>query len=736
MPRILPAVIATIAGLSAVSTVQAVPLSVGGTVATPGTTSAARPELAGVVVYSKTQPYKIVASGGSVVGTGKLTDYVVRESKAGTLDFYFRVESDSTSTSYVTNASRIDFGGVSTDVDWRSDSLGSTGPVAGQRTATAHQVSFPFTGNSIIAPGKSSYAVFIKTNATKFIVKGYTTLYATLFTGAPGGSARLLTAEPDPNSALTYHFYKVLPTDLNTDRIAVIGRQLGLRPAKGNEKYPNAYVFADEKQIPRLIGDTSTGQLEFFPDLTKTVNPVGTADRATSLARNFLKSANLYPALRYGQVLPSNVIATCDGSVSKTAGANGAAPGAVAPSRDIMQTVHFSEVINGLPTVGPNSLLSVDVTASAAVGLTRTTRPLEIVDKAPVFKSYADATVEANNIIAVLIGLLRKSDPSVISTIKNAELVNFEQGASYVQPAYRFQVEFKGKNKAMSGQTIVVAATTNPIEEIVNTPINQNAPQDTKPGTTTAGFSLDPAATTIQYGIYVVRDDDRFIDDAWHFHTNLEFTNSLASIFGFSWYKPVHFNQYYWDYPWLWENDPADGIGDNSASFVGANHVVLYEGHGAPWLVTTRSNCCDVIDYRTLPGYGGLNGKNGKTAYIVWHTCDSIPTPIDPYAGYYTSPHGPFDVWFNVFRGLRGTYGARTTVDIYDGAGPAFAFSTGLGVPALSAWLHAEANAVTGHHDNWDMGSAVLLTGHENDCIYDITPGNIPGSLTMYWQHP
>ena len=79
---------------------------------------------------------------------------------------------------------------------------------------------------------------------------------------------------------------------------------------------------------------------------------------------------------------------------------------------------------------------------------------------------------------------------------------------------------------------------------------------------------------------------------------------------------------------------------------------------------------------------------------------------------------------------------ARTTVDIYDNAGPAFAFSTGLGVPNLSAWMHAEANAVTGHHDNWDMGCAVLLSGHENDCIYDITPGNIPGSLTMYWQHP
>ena len=734
-PRMISAVIATIAGLSATSTVQAVPLPVGGSAATAGTTAVARPELAGAVVYANTQPYKIITTGGTVVGTGKLTDYVVRE-KAGTLDFYFQVASESTSTSYVTNARRSDFGGVTTDVDWRKDLAGSAGPFGAQRTSVGDAVSFLFTGNSLIAPGKSSYAAFIKTNATKFNVKGMTTLYGTLFTGASAGAARLITAQPDPTSAVTYHFYHLLPSDLNTDRLAVLGRAFGLTPTKGNPQYPSAHVFADANHIPRLIGDTLTGHLEFFPDLTKATNPVGSADRARAAAAGFLNSNSLYPALRYGQVVPGNIIALADGSVTKAAGAGGAVPGAVFPSRDIMQTVHFTEMIDGLPTVGPKSLLSVDVTPAGGIGLTRTTLPLGIVDRTPVFKPYSAAVSESNNLIAGLIGLLRKTDPSVVANVKSAELVNFEQGASYVQPAYRFRVEFVGRSHAVSGQTIVVAATTNPIEEIVNTPINQNPPLDAKPAALSAGLEANTSVTAIQYGIYVVRSDVRFLDDAWNSHLALDASNAFVSPLGFPWYKPVHFNQYYWDHPWLWENDPADGIADHSAQFVGANHVVLYEGHGAPWLVTTLSNCCDVIDYRTLPGYGGHNGKNGKTAYIAWHTCDSIPAPGDAYGGYFLSPASPFDVWFNVFRGLRGAYGARTTVDIYDGAGPSFSWSTGFGVPALSAWLHAESNAVTGHHDNWDMGSAVLLTGHENDCIYDITPGAIPGSLTMYWQHP
>jgi hypothetical protein len=65
-----------------------------------------------------------------------------------------------------------------------------------------------------------------------------------------------------------------------------------------------------------------------------------------------------------------------------------------------------------------------------------------------------------------------------------------------------------------------------------------------------------------------------------------------------------------------------------------------------------------------------------------------------------------------------------------------YAFSAGLGVPNLSAWFTAESNSATGHGGGWDYASAVLISGHEGDTIYDTAPLAPPGSLTIWWQHP
>jgi hypothetical protein len=732
-------VFAIIAGFTASTVAFAVPLPLGGTVSTPGTTSAARPELAGAVVYSNSQAFTIVNSGGTVIATGTLQDIVVRESVTKTLDFYHRMINDTTSRGAITGIRRTDYSPVKTDVDFRTDSLGTVGSYKAFRSATGNIVQFFYTGNNIIPPGFQSHSAFIRTNATQFVVKGTASITAALPTGLAGATS-LVVSEPDPSSATsTYHFYTLGASDLTSAKVMNIASRQKLTPTRNVNSDSRLLTFADVNGKVRMIGDLNQGTMEMFPDVKQFSQlPAPDARTASGISSDFLSANLLLPAVRTGKVVPAPTIALADGSVSIAAGAT--VPTATNPM-DIMRTFNYVHQVDDLPVVGPKSMLSVDVAAPGAVGVTRSMRDLAPVDVPVAWKPFDDANNEfAKMRNAVLIGLLR-SDPKTTLSLPTSDLIYFEQGGKYAQPVYRFQLKVTSSRGAVSGQTFYVPATTNSPEQIVNTPINANQPQALTPPATTAASSdiqltSHGTGVPIKYGIYVVRNDNRFLQDAWNFHVNLDATNSIYSLFGFPWYAPVVFNQYYWDYPWLWENDPADGISDHSASYVGANHVVLYEGHGAPWEVTTYSNCCDLIDYRTLPGYGGLNGKSGKTAYIVWHTCDSIPAPGDAYGGFYTSPHGPFDIWFNVFKGLRGTYGARTTVDIYDNAGPAFAFSTGLGVPNLSAWLHAEANAVTGHHDNWDMGCAVLLSGHENDCIYDITPGNIPGSLTMYWQHP
>jgi hypothetical protein len=122
--------------LTVASAAQAVPLN-NGFVAEPfldtflgGTTSAARPELAGTVLVDDVQPF----SFGALGITGAVQNRVVREDVAGTLDFYWRITVDPTSTGGGVSEFHLrDFGYANlTDADWRIDGLGSAAPFTGR----------------------------------------------------------------------------------------------------------------------------------------------------------------------------------------------------------------------------------------------------------------------------------------------------------------------------------------------------------------------------------------------------------------------------------------------------------------------------------------------------------------------------------------------------------------------------------------------------------------------------
>lgn len=94
-----------------------------------GTTSAARPELAGLVLEDVLQPFSIPAAGI----TGWVQNRVVKETVSGTLDFYWRVTVDPTSNGSVSAFRLGDFGVANlTDADWRIDGLGSAAPFVGR----------------------------------------------------------------------------------------------------------------------------------------------------------------------------------------------------------------------------------------------------------------------------------------------------------------------------------------------------------------------------------------------------------------------------------------------------------------------------------------------------------------------------------------------------------------------------------------------------------------------------
>ena len=170
----------------------------GSTVATPGTTAAAQPALAGTVVRDALIPFTITA-GGHTVFKGDLQDRVIKETAAGTLDFSQTIQADAgfAASALLRYVTRADFGGVTTDVNFRTDGVGapSVHPVSASRTTTGKTIGFDFA-NANLSPGTQSLFYFVKTNATQFAVNGSTTIGMEQSTTAPTGAVTLATAEP------------------------------------------------------------------------------------------------------------------------------------------------------------------------------------------------------------------------------------------------------------------------------------------------------------------------------------------------------------------------------------------------------------------------------------------------------------------------------------------------------------------------------------------------------------
>ena len=140
-----------------------------------GTTSALRPELAGLVLEDVITPF----SFGALNITGTVQNRVVRETGAGTLDFYWRIKVDPTSTGGAVSAFRLtDFGYDNiVDADWRVDGLGSAAPFVGRvfnpASRPSGSINFLFTDPAVMPadpadPLGGSRFFFLHTDATHY----------------------------------------------------------------------------------------------------------------------------------------------------------------------------------------------------------------------------------------------------------------------------------------------------------------------------------------------------------------------------------------------------------------------------------------------------------------------------------------------------------------------------------------------------------------------------------------
>ena len=134
--------------------------------ALPGTTAAARPELAGTVLSDVDTPFTL----GSI--SGVVQNRVVRETLSGTLDFYWRVILDPSPTAGGITAFRLgDFGYANlTDADYRIDGLGTDAATTARlfNPATHPEGDINFLLAAPLGATESSNFFFLHTDATNY----------------------------------------------------------------------------------------------------------------------------------------------------------------------------------------------------------------------------------------------------------------------------------------------------------------------------------------------------------------------------------------------------------------------------------------------------------------------------------------------------------------------------------------------------------------------------------------
>lgn len=223
----------------------------GATVFLPGTTAAAQPALAGVVIHDALLPFAVNDAAGHTIFKGHLQDRVVRENASGNLDFYQGVRADAgfPLAAFLDYASRSNFAGYPIDANYRTDGIGSPTikPENASRSLDSKTVRFNFNLDRI-NPGQFSLFYFARTTAKSFDLHGSTALG---FGQGPvpssgSGSVKLTTAEP---TVALGSISGVKFNDLNGD---------GKREA-GEPGLPNVRIYLDTNHNGAFdVGERST----------------------------------------------------------------------------------------------------------------------------------------------------------------------------------------------------------------------------------------------------------------------------------------------------------------------------------------------------------------------------------------------------------------------------------------------------------------------------------------------
>jgi hypothetical protein len=160
------ALIATALLTALAGSVHAVLLNPGDIKPLPGTTVAAEPQLAGIIEVDELLPFSFADASGNISGAVQVR--VVRSTVDNTVDFYWRIFNDPTSSDGINLIHVGDFNASFYDVNWRIDGLGDVAPTEGLRHFDPISNAFDFLFADLLQPGTTSNFVFIDTDAFSY----------------------------------------------------------------------------------------------------------------------------------------------------------------------------------------------------------------------------------------------------------------------------------------------------------------------------------------------------------------------------------------------------------------------------------------------------------------------------------------------------------------------------------------------------------------------------------------
>ena len=137
-----------------------------------GTTAAAKPSLAGLIIEDVTTAFSITGAGENL--SGQIQNRVVR-SVDGTLDFYWRIQPDAGSGDI--SAFRLGgFEGTTLDADFRPDGLGNIGPTTaryfGNGSGKVNFLFDPEVGTDVAGGFNTSLFFYLDTAALFYDMSG------------------------------------------------------------------------------------------------------------------------------------------------------------------------------------------------------------------------------------------------------------------------------------------------------------------------------------------------------------------------------------------------------------------------------------------------------------------------------------------------------------------------------------------------------------------------------------